>query len=207
RLLKDYPASDSAPMGYVLVGRLAIARTRAAADIDTALASFERVPRLFPSSPAVAGARYYARATLRLARRTDEACQRFRRGALEPPRSPWAARADRAAAANRVASGRASDAFGRLQRIRQRFPASSEAAAALNLNTILYRLYLRKPAAYAFSGRYIGDEKARFRDVTGVTIDGAGRVLLGHRQGVTIFDQRGALVRSVTSVEASAFLV
>jgi TolA-binding protein len=207
RLLKDYPASDSAPMGYVIVGRLAIARTRAAADIDTALASFERVPRLFPSSPAVAAARYYAGETLRLARRTDEAFQHFRRVTLEHPRSSWAARADLAAAANLVASGRAADAFGRLQRIRQRFPASGEAAAALNLNTILYRLYLRKPAAYAFSGRYIGDENARFRDVIGVTIDGAGRVLLGHRQGVTIFEQNGVLVRSVPSVEASAFLV
>lgn len=207
RLLKDYPASDSAPMGYVLVGRLAIARSRAAADVDAALASFERVPRLFPSSPAVAAARYYAGETLRLTRRTDEAFQHFRRVSLEHPRSTWAARADLAAAANLVASGRAPEAFPRLQRIRQRFPGSAEAAQALDFNTILYRLYLRKPTAYAFSGRYIGGEKDRFRDVIGVTIDETGRVLLGHRQGVAIFDTSGTLVRSVTSVEPSAFLV
>ena len=35
----------------------------------------------------------------------------------------------------------------------------------------------------------------------------AGRVLLGHRQGVSIFDTRGTLVRSVTVVEPSSFLV
>ena len=51
RLLKEYGASDSAPMGYVLIGRLAIAKGRSAADVDAALASFERVPRLFPTSP------------------------------------------------------------------------------------------------------------------------------------------------------------
>ena len=39
----------------------------------------------------------------------------------------------------------------RLQRIRQRFPGSVEATEALDFNTILYRLYLRKPAAYAFA--------------------------------------------------------
>ena len=72
KLLKDYPASDSAPMGYVVTGRLTIAKSRSAADVDAALASFERVPRLFPNSPAVAAARYYAGDTLRLARRGEE---------------------------------------------------------------------------------------------------------------------------------------
>lgn len=207
RLLKDYPATESAPMGYVIVGRLAIAGSRAAADVDAALASFERVPRLFPTSPAVAAARYYAGETLRLARRTDQAFQHFRRVSLEYPRSAWAARADLAAAANLVASDRSLEAFGRLQRIRQRFPGSPEAAQALDFNTILHRLYLRKPAAYAFSGRYIGGEKDRFRNVVGVTIDGAGRVLLGHRQGVSIFDTKGMVVRSVAVAEPSSFLV
>jgi TolA-binding protein len=175
RLLKDYPATDSAPMGYVIVGRLAIATSRAAADVDAALASFERVPRLFPTSPAVAAARYYAGEPLRLARRTEEALQHFRRVSLDYPRSPWAARADLAAAANLVASDRALEAFGRLQRIRQRFPDSGEAAEALDFNTILYRLYLRKPAAYAFSGRYVGGEKDRFRDVVGRAPPAPGR--------------------------------
>lgn len=207
RLLKDYPASDSAPMGYVLVGRLAIATSRAPAAVDTALASFERVSRLFPSSPAVAAARFYTGETLRLVRRTDEALQQFRRVSVEYPRSAWAARADLAAAQNLVATDRATQAFGRLQRIRRQFPGSAEAAAALNFNTILYRFHLRKPAPYAFSGRFIGGEKDRFRDVVGIVVDDAGRILLGHRQGVTIFDAKGALVRTAPADEPSAFFL
>ena len=207
RLLKDYPASDSAPMAYVLVGRLAIATSRAPADVDTALASFERVSRLFPSSPAVAAARFYTGDTLRLARRTDEALQQFRRVSVEYPRSVWAARADLAAAANLVATDRATQAFGRLQRIRLQFPGTPEATAALNFNTILYRLYLRKPVPYTFSGRFIGTEKDRFRDVVGIVVDDAGRILLGHRQGVTIFDSRGILVRTSPAMEPSAFFL
>jgi TolA-binding protein len=205
RLLKDFPASDSAPMAYVLVGRLITAKSRAAADVDTALASYERVPRLFPSSPAVAAARFYTGDTLRLVRRTDDALQNFRRVSLEYPRSIWAARADLAAAANLVDSDRATQAFGRLQRIRQQFPDSPEAITALNLNTILYRLYLRKPAAYAFAGRFIGGEKDRFRDVIGLSVDESSRILLGHKQGVTIFDAKGTLVRTVAALEPSAF--
>jgi TolA-binding protein len=207
RLLKDYPASDSAPMAYVLLGRLTIASGRAAANVETALASFERVPRLFPSSSAVAAARFYTGDTLRLARRTDEALQNFRRVSLEYPRSVWAARADLAAAANLVATDRAAQAFSRLQGIRQQFPGSAEAATALNFNTILYRLYLRKPAPYAFSGRYIGGEKDRFRDVAGVSVDDAGRILLGHKQGVSIFDPRGAIIRNVPALEPTAFFL
>lgn len=207
RLLKDYPASDSAPMAYVLVGRLTIAKSRATADVDAALASFERVPRLFPSSPAVAAARYYTGDTLRLARRPEEALQQFRRVGLEYPRSVWSARGDLAAAVNLVAADRAVQAFPRLQRIRQQFPGSAEAASALNFNTILYRLYVRKPAPYAFSGRFIGTDKDRFRDVIGIVVDDAGRVLLGHKQGVAVFDARGALVRNLASVEPSAFFV
>lgn len=207
RLLKDYPASDSAPMAYVLVGRLTIAKSRTVASVDTALASFERVPRLFPSSPAVAAARFYTGDTLRLARRTEDALPHFRRVTLEYPRSVWAARADLAAAANLVASDRAAQAFGRLQRIRQQFPGSAEAETALNLNTILYRLYIRKPVPYAFSGRFIGGEKDRFRDVVGVVVDEAGRILLGHKQGVSIFDPKGTLVRTAVALESSAFFV
>ena len=206
KLLKDYPASDSAPMGYVVTGRLTMAKSRTAADVDAALASFERVPRLFPSSPAVAAARYYAGDTLRLARRGEDALGHFRRIELEYPQSIWAARADLASAVNLVATDRAPQAFARLQRIRQQFPGTPEATAALNYNTILYRLYVRKPA-YRFSGRFIGGAADRFRDVTGVAIDDTGRVLIGHKQGVSVFDAKGTAVKTIPGLEPSAFFV
>lgn len=209
RLLKDYPDSDSAPMAYIIGGRLTIEKGRTPADVDAALASFERVPRLFPGSDAVAAARFYAGDTLRLARRGDEALDRFRRVVMEFPRSIWAARADLAMVPSLVAQDRAGQAFPRLQWVRQQFPGSPEATTALHYNTVLYRLYVRGKTgpAYAFSGRYIGSEGARFSDVLGVTVDETGRILLGHKQGVSIFDEKGTLVRTVGAADPSAFFV
>jgi hypothetical protein len=192
-------------MGYVLAGRLTIARSQAADAVDAALASFERVPRLFPGSPAVAAARYYAGDTLRMVRRVDDAVRQFSRASLDDPQSIWAARADLAMAASLVAADRAPQAFGRLQRIRQQFPGTPEALTALHYNTIIYRLYLRKPSPYDFSNRYIGGEKDRFKDVVGVEVDEAGHILLGHKQGISIFDPNGLLVRHVAAAEPSAF--
>ncbi len=205
RLLKDYPASDSAPMAYVLNGRLTVAKSRTPASVDTALASFERVPRLFPSSLAVAAARFYTGETLRQVSRTADALPHLRSVVLEYPRSIWAARAELAQAPNLIASGRATQAFGGLQRIREWFPGTAEATAALNFNTILYRLYLRKPTSHVFSGRFIGTEKDRFRDVTGIVVDPSGRVTLGHKQGVVMFDASGAVVRTFPAADPSAF--
>jgi TolA-binding protein len=207
KLLKDYPSSDSAPMGYVVVGRLTVAKGRTPADVDAALASFDRVPRLFPTSTAVAAARFFAGDTLRIARRSDEALDRFRRVTIEFPRSVWAARAELAAAASLVAADRAAQALPRLQRIRLQFPNSVEAATALNYNTILYRLYVKKPAGYGFSGRYVGGVNDKFKDVVGVAVDDTGRILLGHKLGVSVFDPKGTFVRIVSSTEPSAFFL
>lgn len=207
RLSKEYAGSDSAAMAYVLLGRLAVVHGHGPEEVQNALDSFERVPRLFPGSPAEAAARFYAGETLRQTRRFDEALQQFRQASLEHPRSIWAARADLAAASNLVVADRATQAFGLLQRIRQRFPNSPEASAALNLNTIIHRLYLRKPAPFAFSARAFGGEKDRFRDVIGLVFDGNGRLLLGHKGGVTVFDPKGPLVRTLGSQDPSAFFV
>jgi TolA-binding protein len=209
RLLKDYPNSDSAPMAYIVAGRLTIAKGRSPADVDGALASFERVPRLFPGSDAVAAARFYAGETLRLARRGDEAMDRLGRVSMEYPRSIWAARADLSTVPLLVAGDRASQAFARLQQIRLEFPGSAEANTALRYSTILYRLFVRgrSQPPYTFSGRYIGSEASRFRDVTGIIIDDAGRVLLGHRLGVSIFDGKGTFTRTVNAEDASAFFL
>lgn len=209
RLVKDYPNSDSAPMAYIIGGRLSVTKGRSPADVDTALASFDRVPRLFPGSDAVAAARFFAGDTLRLVRRVDESLDRLRRVPMEYPRSIWAARADLAAVSSLVSLDRAPQAFARLQRIRQQYPGTPEAATALNFGTMLYRLYVRgkTQAPYAFSGRYIGAETARFNDVMGIIIDDSGRVLLGHKNGIAIYDDKGAMARSIAAAEPSTFFV
>lgn len=209
RLLKDYPDTDSAPMAHVVAGRIALARGRAPSDVDAALASFERVPRLFPNDEAVPAAGFYAADALRTVRRTDEALERFRRVSMEYPRSSWSARARIGAGLCLVASDRAPRALEELQRVRQQLPNSAESTDALNLNTILYRLYVRLPGqpAYGFSGRYPGTEGAKLKDVIGIRIDAGGQLLLGHKLGISVFDPKGRLARTVNGDEPSAFFI
>lgn len=209
KLLKDYPDSDAAPMGHVISGRLALTKGRTPADVDTALASFERVSRLFPGSEAVGAAGYYAGDTLRIVRRVDEALGRFRKVRTEFPRSPWAARAALASGYCLLLQDRAQHALQEIQWVRQQFPGTPMAADALNLNTILYRLYVRAPVQppYAFSGRTIGTDRSDYRDVVGLLMQPDGRLLLGHKGGAAIFDAKGAAAGAVSSSEPSAFFI
>lgn len=209
QLLKVYPDSDAAPMAYVVGGRVAMSKGRTPAEVDTALASFERVERLFPGNDAVPAAGFFAGEALRLVRRHDEALDRFRRVTASYPNSPWAARANLAAGYCLVQSERATAALPEVQRVRQMMPQAAVATEALNLNTILYRLYVRAPGqpAFAFSGRAIGDERANYGDIIGVMFDAQNRLLLGHKNGVAIFDAKGAPAGAVGSNSPSAFFL
>ena len=207
KLLKQFAESDSAPMAYVITGRLALARGRSTAEINAALASFERVSRLYPGSDAVPAAGFYSGEALRVSRRLVEALDRYRRVAMEYPRSQWAARASLAAGFCLVQTDRAQNALQDIQWVRQQFPNSPVANDALGLNTIIYRLYLKGASqpAYTFANRTIGG--ADYREVMGVAIDSNGRVILGHKAGVSMFDARGTQVGTTNALDATAFFV
>jgi TolA-binding protein len=208
-ILRKYSSTSSAASAYVVNGRIAIARGRAAADVDTALASFERVAGLFPGSDAIPSSIYYAGEALRLVRRHDEALEHYRNVTLKYPRSPWSARALISAAVSLTQTGRPIAAIEGLQRVRSVFPGSPEALTALKWNTILYRLYVRAPAQtpYVYAGRNIGSAASRFRDVAALTIDAQDNVLLAHRSAVSIFDAKGGLSRAIPAAEPSAIAV
>jgi TolA-binding protein len=92
-LQKKYANTESGPMALVLAGRIAMAKGRTPAVVESALASFERVPRLFPGSDAVPAALYEAAETLRLTHREADAVPRYRQVSTDYPQSQWAARA------------------------------------------------------------------------------------------------------------------
>jgi hypothetical protein len=144
-----------------------------------------------------------------MVRRTEEALERFRRVSMEYPRSTWAARARIGAGLCLVAGDRAPRALEELQRVRVQLPDSFEGSEALNLNTILYRLYVRAPAqaAYAFRGRFPGTENAKLKDIVGIRFDAAGELLLGHKLGISIYDSTGKLVRTASAEEPSTFFL
>jgi hypothetical protein len=164
---------------------------------------------LFPGNDAVPAAGFYAGEALRLVRRYDDALDRYRRVSASYPSSPWAARANLAAGYCLVLADRAPAALPEVQRVRQMMPQSAEAQTALNINSILYRLHVRAPAApaFAFTGRFIGDERANFDDVVGIRVDGLGRILLGHSKGIALFDPKGTLSSTVSANKPSAFFL
>lgn len=209
KLLKEHPNADAAPMGHVLSGRIALIKGRTAEDVEAALASFERVTRLFPGTEGMAAAGFYAGESLRMVRRTTEALDRYRRVEMEFPRSQWAARSALGAGYCLVHLDRAQQALPEVQWVRQQFPGTQLATDALNLNTVIYRLYLRQPAqpAFAFSGRLIGTDRDNYRDVNRLTIEPDGRMLLGHKGGVTIYDGKDAVAGSVASADSTTFFV
>src|SRR5262249_39998378 len=108
-----------------------------------------------------------------------------------------------------VQQDKATRALPEIQWVRQQFPTSPVAVNALAMNTIIYRLYVRPPAQppYSFRGKEIGNEKADYKELFRVQWDRGGRLLLGDKGGVAIFDDKGAAAGSVAGQDVSAFFI
>ena len=202
-LIKKYATSDSAPMGYVIMGRAILQIDQSPAGLDSALASFDRVPRLFASSDAVAPALYYGADVDRRAGRRDQALDRLRDLGLQYPRSMWAAQAGLLESRLLVALGEPKEAMRALQRVVGRFPTSDEARTAREWNTVLYRLHIRPPdPPYAWSGKSIGGPVAgKFRDVAGIAMAADGRLGVATKGGILVFDERGVPTRQAPAMD------
>jgi tetratricopeptide (TPR) repeat protein len=185
-ILKKYATSHSAPDAYVLAGRLALARSHQPADLDAAVANFDRVIRLFPASSAVPDALELLGETNWYAGKLDDA-QSFL-GRVEAEYSTTIAAADAYLAESRVlvARGDPTAAMEELQQVRNRWPASAEAATALARTTVLYRLYVRTRgggAAYALAPDTVGP--AKIENVVDLAITPKGALYMATETGVT----------------------
>jgi TolA-binding protein len=157
-IVKKYATSDSAPDAYVLAGRLDLARSHQGDDLDSALANFQRVFRLFPSSDAVPRALALAGETMYYARRPDDALTYLTRAIAEFPTSTSAADAYLTLGRVFVARGEPTLAMEELQQVRNRWPNTPAAATALAEITLLHRLHIRARTApaYALGAETIG---------------------------------------------------
>lgn len=202
-VLKRFPASDSVAMAYVVAGQAMVQQGLTQTNVDAALASFERVPRLFPGTPAVAPALYAAGETLRRLGRCEEALERFGRVVLEYPRSAWSAHARTSSAKCLALAGRVPDAMRALYRVSAMSPGAESLDAARTLGTILNRLYVRPPAqpAYVPSERTIAGAGGRLRDVSALALSPDGSVYVAGRAGISVFDSRGLPVRAAAAGE------
>ncbi len=199
-LLKRYPTSDSAPAAHVLTGRVTFERSRRPADVDAALASFDRVTRLFPDAPVVPEALFFAGEALRLRGRHDEAVARQLRVLTEYGESEWSARAGIGAAMALAASGDPLSAMELLQRARQRRSDAPEAAAALARSTVLFRLYVRGAgrAAFAYDPQGLEGLPPRLSNVVAMAFVPEGRLYYVTESGL------GVAGRSAAKLPAAA---
>ena len=187
--------TNPAASAWVMKGRILLTKTRDPQQMTTALSNFGSVATIYPTSESVPVATYYAGETLRLTGSYKSAIDRLRTVMSDYPTSPWAARALISAALCDVALGHHVAAMGALQRVRARFPGTSEAGTALSLNNQLYRLYL-KPAAqlpsYEFTERLIPRGTAKLDDVNSLRVNGAGDVFASTDSRLLAYDTQGS---------------
>lgn len=184
-ILSKYPTSDSAPDAYVMAGRLALSRGHQAADLDAALANFDRVFRLFPNSDAVPRSLLFAGETHWYARRYDDALASYGRLTADYPTSTSTPDAYLGAGRVLVSLGRPVLAMEELQQIRNRWPATEAAKTALSRITLLNRLFVRgrSQAAFALTTENVGP--AKLQNVVGLASTAAGAVYVATELGIT----------------------
>ena len=194
-------------MGYVVMGRATLELDQSPAGLDSALASFDRVPRLFPASEAVAPALYYGAEVDRRAGRRPQALDRLRDLAAAVSALVWAARAALLEARLLVSTGEPTEAMRVLQRVIRGFGSSDEATTARALNTTLYRLTIRPPAenAYGYSGRSLAGASGKFRDVESISLGPDGRLGIATKGGILLLDDKGAVTRQAPATEPKQF--
>jgi len=195
-ILTGYSTSDSAPAAYILAGRLALAEGRQRDQLETALANFDRVTRLFPASDEVPRALQLAGRTLFWAGRYDEALARLGRVAAEYGNHPAAAEASLIAGRILVALGDPVLAMEELQRVRNRWPDSTPAGEALAGLTQLHRLYVRAASTPAYAPTDETPGPARLDDVVGLIATADGRIVWAAESGLGVAAPPGAEVPS-----------
>jgi outer membrane protein assembly factor BamD (BamD/ComL family) len=141
QVAKRFPQSDGAPGAYYYLGWLGLGRATAQAELDDALAQFDRVQRLYPGSQWVPRALYAAGLAHRRAGRLPEAVESERRASLEYPTSDAAPAAQFEVGHCLALMGEPRLAMEEYQQVRNRFPSTPEAGTALDRITALYRLF------------------------------------------------------------------
>jgi hypothetical protein len=137
-----------------------------------------------------------------------EAVRRYQQLVARYPALPVSGTARRHLARERVDAGDAAGAMELLQQVRDRFPGTADAAAALQQLTTLHRLYLRSPAAPLFvPARTISGPAGKFRDFRDVAVNAASHLFVATKDAITEFSPDGSVVRSWPSPDNRAILI
>ena len=150
-ILKRYPTSDSAPYAYLVQGEVLLAQSRRKVDLDRAVASFDRVPGIYPGADAVPRARYLAAEAVRLSRDPLEALKRYRQIAAMHPRDVIMSKVHIGTGMALAAIGDTIAAMEEFQFARSPTDSREDSDVALARLSVLYRLYVKSPQMSAFT--------------------------------------------------------
>jgi TolA-binding protein len=202
--IKDkYTESNSAPAAYYYIGAIHVAR-RSPQDLIEAYANFERVIRVFPSSDWVDESLVGAGTVLKWQDEYDKAYEVFSQVKIRFADSSLAAQAKFEMGICSVYGGHFQDAVVDFQQVIDRYPDSTFAKEALDINTILYRLYLAPP-----SDKDIYGPDAKYSlilreldDPTGMAIDSQQNLYLSDKgkKTISVFDPEGKPVNSIAAL-------
>ena len=140
-LLQRYPTGDKAPGAYYYLGEVAFQSDRSGQDLDDAMANFQRVIRLYPQSEFVPAALTASGLALERLGQWQEAVDVYSEVVSEHSNSSSAPRAQVGIGRSTVRLGDPFQGMLELQRARNRYPDTAEAAQALDLLTLVFRFY------------------------------------------------------------------
>lgn len=179
---RDHAQSDAAPGAYHNLGLLTLRGATTPAELDDALAQFTRVATLYPRSDWVPRALQASAMVHRQAGRFDDAVALNRRVALEYPASDAAPRAQFEAGHALALLGQPRLAMEEFQGVRNRFPSSPWAEAALDRTTALYRLYGQDTPVFTLDSRYSISGGNVLKDVQALLMQPGGRLWIASKK-------------------------
>lgn len=202
--IKDkYTESNSAPAAYYYIGVIHLAK-RTPGDLTEAYANFERVTRIFPSSDWVDKSLVGAGTALEWQGEYDKAYEAFSEVKIRFASSPLAARAQFEMGICLLYGEHFLDAATDFQQVIDGFPQSEFATKALEINTLLYRLYLAPQSdksTYAPDTTY-SPALRELDDPTGMAMDSKQNLYLSDKgkKTVLVFDSAGKSVNSIAAL-------
>ncbi len=196
-LLQRYPTGDKAPGAYYFLGQVALRSDRSGKALDDAMANFQRVIRLYPQSEFVAPALTATGLALERLGRWQEAVDVYSQVVTEHTNSRSAPGAQVGIGRSTVRLGNPFQGMLELQRARNQWPDSAEAAGALDLLTLVFRFYANprfgRPISFQKDTAF-NPQVQKFKGVLAVRVSSSGiHVLEKGNKRVVTFDNNGRL--------------
>ena len=177
-------AAEPATDAVLAQAETTLATSRRPADLEAVLTSCVRAAAQAPNRATASRALLLSGEALRYLKRYDDALDTFARVVAEFPDDQASARAHFASALALAASAAPIDAMIELQRVRNRWPQSREAAEALPRLSILHRFNIRPPRGTAYEYRGAVDAPpARTANITALAV----------REGVVYYSTKSSV--------------